>query len=300
MTSQTEFHYYNKLEVTALDCLMLFLTFLFNTILALYHSRKAFFDSSSVNSSHDIYELYTEVQSSVIEFKFTNLSNEAVLPEYKKGLIKSKIFKFISHSTGQAYVTIVSTTKNYHPQFNLYQQRGNKFILMHKSHDTGFILLSNTKYVIEIGVDQKVTTEPFPNIYEGSFIVIVSSKVKPIKDILVLESIVVGIKDYEGSVSFEENSSLVLNHSKYHPINQGVLNYSITPFYDGKDKRISLYYRKGVDVYSGANKRAAEIQVRCNENARSTKVYYATKSDRGKYKYRVDSKRICELTNLLK
>ncbi|KAM0680875.1 hypothetical protein GINT2_001149 [Glugoides intestinalis] len=272
----------------------------FHIITAHYDCIHHFCDSSSENSSHDIYELNKEVQSSAIELKFTNLSKEFRLPEYKKRLIKSKVFKFISNTSGHAYATIVSTTKNYHPQVNLYQKRKNKYTLMDIKHDAEFMILKNRSYIIEVGVDQKVNTEPFPNIYEGSFIVIISSKVKSIQNILVLDSIMIGMRGYEGVASFEDTGALLLNHPKYHSTNQGVLSYAITPFYDSKDQKISLYYRGGVDVYSGAYKRTTEIQVRCNENARSTKVYYGIQVGKKRYKYRVDSKRICELTNLLK
>lgn len=236
-----------------------------------------------------------------IELKFTNLSEETAIPDYKRNLLKSKVFRFKPTDNNIVNISILSTTTNYHPQIVFSEEKDGKFKQLNtETTSTKFICSKENSYIIEVGHNDNLKTEPFPDIREGSFIVIISSKLRSLRDILVQDSTTVSLHGYEGVVPFDQSQSLKMHHLTKKALNMGFLNYLITPMYNNSKKSVTLYYHQGSDILSGKQMRATEVEVKCNQMARSTQTYYGKQKGDRRYKFTVNSKRICDLIDLIK
>lgn len=154
-------------------------------------------------------------------------------------------------------------------------------------------------YVIEIGTDQTIDTEPFPNIKSGSFEVIISSEIRTIAETLNDEGIKVQIWGFEGMAPFTQNAEMVLYHDSWKYLSYGILNYQVTPFYDTDYRTLTVYYHRGSSQYTGHKLRSSTVEIKCNRNLFTQKVYYGTEPKPATYHFDVQSRRICDLFNLI-
>lgn len=236
-----------------------------------------------------------------IELKFTNLSQESNIPEYKRKLINSKVFKFTSKLDIPVNLILVSTTRFYHPQLVFSEQNEGGFTELNNGKiNMKFNCSKDKSYVIEVGFDKSLNTDPFENISSGGFIVAVSSTSLTLKETMLQDAIKVSIWGYDGVVPFEHNSTLNLYHPTRQPVNHGFLNYRITPLYDETKQSIKIYYHRGTDVFSGNKMRSTILEIVCNENATANKTFYGKEPAIGKYEYIAESSKICKIIDLLK
>lgn len=231
-----------------------------------------------------------------LELKFTNLSTTARIENYLRIFSHSKIFIIETKEDATAYVNLVSTTKNYHPQFRIYERRGSEYILMQNiNFNNKFFFSHSGFYIIEIGTDSNIDTTPFENIKEGGFIVIISSYLRTIEEIMNDEEIKISLWRYEGYVPFTHNSELSLFHSTYKYISHGICNYQITPYYDLNARKLCIYYHKGSSQNIGKIMRASVVEISCNRTSNSPRLFYGTEPRQGMCHFPVECKRVCEL-----
>jgi hypothetical protein len=238
--------------------------------------------------------------SSGTEMKFTNLSADTKIENYIKVMSYSKTFPIQPNQNATVYVNLLSTTRYYHPQFRIYEKINGNFNLMQNINFSNKFFLSNKgSYVIEIGTDNKIDTLPFQNMKTGGFELIISSEVKTIAETLNDEGIRVQIWGFEGMVPFTHNAEMTLFHDSWKYISHGILNYQITPFYDTDSRTITVYYHKGSSQLTGKKMRSSKVEVKCNRNLFTQKVFYGTEPSPASYHFDVQSRRICDLINLI-
>lgn len=234
------------------------------------------------------------------EMKFTNLSAESKVENYIKVLSYSKTFSFQTNHNASVYINLLSTTRYYHPQFRIYEKSNGNFILMQNINSNNKFFFSNKgHYVLEIGSDSKIDTSPFQNMKTGGFELIVSSEIRTIAETLNDEGIKVQIWGFEGMVPFTHNSEMTLFHDSWKYINYGILNYQITPLYDVDSRTITLYYHRGSSQQTAKKMRSSTVEVKCNRNLFTQKVFYGTEPSPATYHFDVQSRRICDLVNLI-
>jgi len=234
-----------------------------------------------------------------IELKYTNLSKETTASGYVKKLQYSKIFKFTATHDNLVNMILVSTTKRYHPQVVVSEVNNDTYTELTKSKLV-FNCSRGKSYILEVGHNKEVNTDPFEDISSGGYTLLLSSTSETLKDTMLQESIKVSIWGYSGFVPFGEDAPLKLHHQTRRSVNHGHLNYSITPFYNEDRESITLYFHLGVDSFSGAKKRSATLEIVCDKNTRSTKTFYGKEPSTAKYEYKVESSRICGVIDLIK
>jgi hypothetical protein len=235
-----------------------------------------------------------------IEMKFTSLSESSKIENYVKVFSSSKTFTLQTNQNGMTYINLVSTTRYYHPQFRIYEKKDGKFILLQNvNFSNKFFLSMHSTYVMEIGTENSIDTEPYPNMKNGTYQVIMSSEVRNIGETLNEEGIKVQIWGFEGMAPFTHNSELDLFHDSWKYLSFGILNYQITPFYDLARRTITVYYHHGSSQSTGKKPRSTEIEIKCNRNLISHPVFYGTEPRPATYHFDVESKRICDLINLI-
>lgn len=234
------------------------------------------------------------------ELKITNLSTTSKIENYVKVFSSSKIFLIKTNQNSTVYINLISTTRYYHPQFRIYEKKDGKFYLMQNINFLNKYFFSDKGYyVLEVGTGNTIDTEPYPNMKTGDFEVIISSEIRTIAEILNDEGIKVQIWGFEGMVPFIQNSELVLYHDSWKHISYGILNYQITPFYDTDRRTLNVYYHKGSSQYTGHKLRSSTVEIKCNRHLFSPKVYYGTEPRPAVYHFDVESRRICDLYNLI-
>lgn len=235
-----------------------------------------------------------------IELKYTNLSQESSVPKYNKRLQYSKVFKFTVSHDNVVNIILVSTTRRYHPQVIISEMNNEEYTEL-TTEKMSFNCTKGKSYIVEVGHDKQVNTDPFEDITSGGFTVVLTSTSEALKGVLLQESIKVGIWGYTGVVPFENNSALRLYHPTRAPVNHGHLNYNITPFYNDDNQSVTIYYHLGVDTFSGDQKRSASLEITCNKNAKGlSDTFYGSEPSTTKYEYKVESSRICDVINQIK
>jgi hypothetical protein len=246
---------------------------------------------------HELNEIkHTEYPSfsKGLELKFTNMSTTASIENYLK------IFIIESKEDTTAYVNLVSTTQHYHPQFRIYERRGSEYILMQNiNFNNKFFFSHHGFYIIEIGTDSNIDTDPYQNIKYGGFVVYISSVIRTIEEILNDDQIKVSMHGYEGYVSFTQNTDLSLFQGSSKYISHGICNYQITPLYDSSSKTISVYFHRGSSQMIGQIMRASRVEVKCNRTVSYPKMFYGKEIKQAMYHFDVESKRICDLITVL-
>lgn len=246
-------------------------------------------------------EVKDEEPPSDIELKFTNLSQESNVPEYKRKLINSKIFKFTSKLDMPVNIILVSTTRSYHPQLIFSEQNDGGFTQLNNGKvDMKFNCSKGKSYVIEVGFDKNVDTKPFGDISSGGFIVVISSTSLSIKEAMLQDSMKVGIWGYDGVVPFEQDSRLNLYHPTQPLVNHGFLNYRITPLYDETRQSIKIHYHRGTDVFSRDKMRSTTLELVCSENAPANQTFIGKEPSIGIYEYTAKSSKICKIIDEIK
>lgn len=235
-----------------------------------------------------------------LELKFTNMSTTARIENYLKIFTASKIFIIETKEDTTAYINLISTTQHYHPQFRIYERRGIEYVLMQNiNFNNKFFFSHHGFYIIEIGTDSNIDTDPFQNIKYGGFVAYISSEMRTIEELLNDEEIKVSMHGYEGYISFTQNTDLSLFQESSKYISHGICNYQITPFYDSSSKTISVYYHKGSSQMIGQIMRASRVEVKCNRILSHPKIFYGKEIKQAMYHFDVESKRICDLLNIL-
>lgn len=165
---------------------------------------------------------YSSSGASGTSFKFTHLSAEANLTDYKRSFSASKVFVFTAQSDGIYKVCLVSTTKNYHPQMRMCEINkggGEKYVEIEGSdkgngmYSTGFSCKKGREYVIEIGASEKVNTAPFENINTGGFICSMSAEKKSLQECLAQQEYKISLFGKIGSVPIENKKEMDLSNS---------------------------------------------------------------------------------------
>lgn len=234
------------------------------------------------------------------EYKFTHLSAPSKVENYNNVFSNSKTFVIEPQHNKTVYVNLISTTRYYHPQFRIYEKKDGKFYLMQNvNFNNKFFLASKGFYVVEIGTDNNIDTEPFPKMKYGSYEMIISSEIRTISETLNDEGIRVQIWGFEGTVPFTQSSEITLYHDSWKYISFGILNYQITPFYDADYRTLTIYFHRGSTQYTGKKMRATTIEVKCNRNLFTQKTYFGTEPRPARYHFDVQSRRICDLINLI-
>lgn len=247
-------------------------------------------------TKHDEYPSF----SKGIELKFTNMSTTTRIDNYVRIFSASKIFKIETKEDTTAYVNLVSTTRHYHPQFRIYELRGHEFVLLQNiNFNNKFFFASNGLYVLEIGTDSNIVTDPFENIKYGGFICIISSEIRTIEEILNDEEIKVSMWGYEGYCPFTHNTDLSLFLDSYKFLSHGICNYQITPFYDTSRHTLSIYYHRGSTQRIGQIMRASTVEISCNRISGRPRIFYGKEPRPAMYHFEVECKRICDLFELL-
>jgi hypothetical protein len=235
-----------------------------------------------------------------IEMKFTSLSESSKIENYVKVFSSSKTFTLQTNQNAMTYINLVSTTRYYHPQYRIYEKKDGKFTLLQNvNFSNKFFLSMHSTYVMEIGTENSIDTEPYPNMKNGTYQVIMSSEVRTISETLNDEGVRVQVWGYEAMAPFTHNAELNLFHDSRKHLSFGILNYQITPYYDPIRRTISVYYHRGSSQSTGKKMRSTTIEIKCNRNLHEQKMFYGTEPRPAVYHFDVESKRICDLINLI-
>lgn len=236
---------------------------------------------------------------------FTNLSEQAILPNYERRLRDSKVFKITANYDFMVYVNFFSTTEWFHPKLIVFETRDlTTFIRLNTNQEYGpwsseYGLLKDHTYIFEVGTNIDLYTGGFRNIKHGGFILLLSSKLLALSKLLKSEEIHIKVGNYSGLVVYTERALLKLKSSMCKEINFGELRYEITPFYNPQKRSVSLYYIYGSNEGRGRTHRESIVELVAVQDSVSQEDVAGVETNDGKFQFTVKSRILFEITSII-
>lgn len=244
-------------------------------------------------------------------FRFTQYSSEAVITNYIRTFGSSKLFIFTPMIDALFKVTLVSTTKGYHPQLKLMEINkggGEKYIeLSGEDKENGlyaskYYLKNGSEYLIEIGVSAKIDFTPFEDIEHGGFICLITSEKKAFQQILAEEDYRISLWGKSTIVPLQNTKAMELSGDGQR---QGscALDYSVTAYYNEPKQSITIFFHNGSIFSSGLSTsftEAASVEFQCNHSPPVNRVFSGEETGRAFFEFLVQCKSACDIMDLLK
>lgn len=245
-------------------------------------------------------------------FKFNQRSLEANLSDYSKFFTASKIFAFNPTLDGIYKVVLVSTTKEYHPQMKIVEINkggGEKYVEKfgfdreNGMYSTRYALRKDREYLVEIGASEKIDFSPFANINTGGFIFIISAEKRSLQEILGQHNYRVSIYGKVGTVPLNQNGILELSGANSKKESAGMLDYSITPFFNDNVGSVTIFFHNESTFSNGLSSSAYEaavVEFECHLTTNSTRVFEGIEPSARVLEFNIQARSACDLIDMLK
>lgn len=291
-----------------------------------YHPRYYNFDSHSsdsenINEKHHRFDIHLTREYSdssiseenghinlekTVQLKYTNTTPESIVPEYTRVLLNSKVFKYKSHLNQLLKINLLSTTKYFHPSLKIFKRKHEKIIeLVGENKNFGkfssiYKFKKGFEYIIEVGTIKPLDSSPFKDISSGGFVLIISSELDAIDNLLGVEPSNVVIFGFKGIVPTKNDQKFDLTDKKARTINYGLLDYKLTPFFNESASSITLYYHNGSNLYTGRRHRSSTVEFVCKKDLADEKIGKGKEPSFAKYEFKVNHRKICDLIDASK
>lgn len=245
-------------------------------------------------------------------FKFNQNSPEAVLSDYTKFFNASKLFAFNPTLDAPYKIVLVSTTKEYHPQMKIVEinkSGGEKYVEKfgedkgNGMYSTVYGLRKDREYLIEIGASEKLDFKPFSNINTGGFICVISAEKGSLQALLARQDYKVAIFGKTGNVPLGQSEVLELAGADWKKEGSGMLNYSVTPFYNQEAGSVTIFFHNEStfsEPLASTAKEAAVVEFICKLDATSNPVHEGEEASKKIIEFKIPCRSVCDLVDLLK
>lgn len=244
-------------------------------------------------------------------FRFTQHSTQGILSNYIRTFNASKLFIFTPILDALFKISLVSTTKGYHPQLKISEINkggGEKYIGLHgEDKENGiyaskYDLRKDTEYVLEIGVSDKLDFTPFEDIKHGGFICLITSEKKTFQEILAEEDYRISLWGKSAIVPLQNTKAMELSGDGQRQ-GSAALDYSITAYYNESKECITIFYHNGSAFSNGLASpftEGAAVEFQCNHSPPINHVFTGEETAKGFFEFKIECLSACDVVDLLK
>lgn len=244
-------------------------------------------------------------------FRFTQHSSQASLSNYIRAFGSSMLFTFVPVFDAYFKISLVSTTKGYHPQLRISEinkGEGEKYIQLHgEDNENGIYaskygLKAESEYVLEIGADERIDFSPFEDLRKGGFICLITSEKKTFQQILAEEDYRISVWGKSTIVPLQNTKAIELSGDGQKQ-GSAALDYSITAYYNEPKQSLMIFFHNGsVDSNGLASTftEAAAVEFQCNHAPPVNHVWTGKETGKAFFEFLVQCKSACDIVDLLK